>query len=101
MGIGGLSNDIVYKPKAAFLSSDFPMTLLRAEYWLSIVLTSVALINMLPMFPFDGDKFLDTALSMFGFKRSKEIRMVANGAAYAILALNVGLSLLRFGFLRY
>jgi membrane-associated protease RseP (regulator of RpoE activity) len=89
-----------YVPKMAFLSSGFPDLLLRAEYWASVVLTSVAVINMLPMMPFDGDKFLETALLLLGIGGVKQIRMVANGAAYAILLLNVGLSLLRFGFLR-
>jgi membrane-associated protease RseP (regulator of RpoE activity) len=68
---------------------------------LSVVLVSVALINMLPMYPFDGDKFVDTALSALGIRRTKSIRSALNGAAYGLLLLNVGLSLIRFGFLRY
>jgi membrane-associated protease RseP (regulator of RpoE activity) len=101
MGISGLVDDIAYQPKVPFVSSDFPNILLHAEYWLSIVLVSVALINMLPMYPFDGDKFLETALKVLGIEKTKGIRMVANGAAYGVLLLNVGLSLFRFGFLRY
>lgn len=101
IGISGLVDDIVYQPKVPFASSDFPNILLHAEYWLSIVLVSVALINMLPMYPFDGDKFLETALNVLGIKEIRGIRRVANGAAYGVLLLNVGLSLLRFGFLKY
>jgi len=101
IGIGGLVDRIVYEPKSSFLSRDLPQILLRAEFWLSIVLISVALINMLPMYPFDGDKFFETALNIFGIKRTKVIRAVANTAAYSILLLNVSLSLLRFGFQRF
>jgi membrane-associated protease RseP (regulator of RpoE activity) len=101
IGIGGLTDNIIYNPKSPGLPSDFPPILLHAEFWLSIVLISVALINMLPMYPFDGDKFLDTALNVLGVKRTKEIRTVANFAAYSILVLNIALSLLRFGFLRF
>lgn len=101
IGISGLTDDIVYNPRFPFLSRDYPTILLHAEFWLSVVLISVALINMLPMYPFDGDKFLETALNLLGIKRTKGIRGVANFAAYSILLLNVGLSLLRFGFLRY
>jgi membrane-associated protease RseP (regulator of RpoE activity) len=101
IGIGDLTDYIVYDPKLPLFSSAFPGMLLHAEFWLSIVLVSVALINMLPMYPFDGDKFLEIALNVLGIKRTKEIRTVANGAAYAVLLLNIGLSLLRFGFLRY
>lgn len=101
IGISSLTDQIVYNPRLPFLSSEFPTILLRAEFWLSIVLISVALINMLPMYPFDGDKFLETALNIFGIKRTKGIRSVANAAAYSVLVLNIGFSLLRFGFLRY
>lgn len=101
IGISQLTDHIVYSPKLPLLPSDFPPVLLLAEFWLSIVLVSVALINMLPMYPFDGDKFLETALNLFGIKRTKGIRTVANAAAYSILILNIGLSLLRFGFMRF
>ena len=101
IGISGLTDQIDYQPKLPFLSSGFPTVLLHAEFWLSIVLVSVAMINMLPMYPFDGDKFLETALNVLGIKRTKEIRTMANAAAYSLLLLNIGLSLIRFGFLRY
>lgn len=101
IGISGLADKIDYEPKLPFLSSGLPTILLHAEYWLSVVLVSVGMINMLPMYPFDGDKFLETALNVVGIKRTKEVRTIANAAAYSLLLLNVGLSLIRFGFLRY
>ncbi len=101
IGIGGLTDNIVYSPKYPGLSGEFPPILLHAEFWLSIVLISVALINMLPMYPFDGDKFLEAALNIFGIGRTKEIRTAANVVAYSILALNIAFSLLRFGFQRF
>jgi membrane-associated protease RseP (regulator of RpoE activity) len=101
IGISGLTDNIVYNPKIPGFSSDFPPILLHAEFWLSIVLVSVALINMLPMYPFDGDKFLDTALNLFGIRKTKEIRTASNFAAYSVLILNIAFSFLRFGFLRF
>ena len=101
IGISGLTDNIIYQPKFPFLSSGIPTVLLHAEFWLSVVLVSVAMINMLPMYPFDGDKFLETALNMIRIKRTKEIRTAANALAYSLLLLNIGFSLLRFGFLRY
>ena len=101
IGISGLTDYIAYVPKLPFFSSGFPDVLAHSEYWLSVVLVSVALINMLPMYPFDGDKFLDTLLNLFKIPRAKGIRSALNAAAYGLLFLNVGLSLLRFGFLRY
>src|SRR5208337_4007380 len=69
IGIGGLTDNVVYNPKFQGWSSEFPPVLFHAEFWLSIVLISVALINMLPMYPFDGDKFLETALNVFGITK--------------------------------
>jgi membrane-associated protease RseP (regulator of RpoE activity) len=101
IGIGGLTDDIVYNPRFPGLSSEFPPILYHSEFWLSIVLVSVALINMLPMYPFDGDKFFETALNVFGVTRTKEIRTAANILAYSMLILNIAFSVLRFGFLKY
>jgi membrane-associated protease RseP (regulator of RpoE activity) len=99
--IGISLNDYIrYVPKLPFLSSNAPSDLLRAENWAYIVLISVGLINMLPADPLDGGKFLDTALNMLGIRGGKQVRMIANGAAWAILFANVGLSLVRFGFVR-
>jgi membrane-associated protease RseP (regulator of RpoE activity) len=101
IGISGLTDNTVYRPKYPFLPGGLPTILIHAEFWLSIVLVSVALINMLPIYPFDGDKFLETALNMAGLRRTKEIRTAANVAAYSLLLLNIGLSLVRFGFVRF
>jgi membrane-associated protease RseP (regulator of RpoE activity) len=99
MGIS-LADNIKYVPKIPFLSENLPSYLLRAENWAYIVLISVGLINMLPADPLDGGKFLDTALAALGIGAAKQIRMVAFGAAWGILLANIGLSLLRFGFVR-
>jgi membrane-associated protease RseP (regulator of RpoE activity) len=98
IGISDLTDYVLYQPKFSFLSSGLPNVLLRAEFWLSIVLVSVALINMLPIYPFDGDKFLDTLLNVFGVRKTKQIRSFANAAAFSLLILNIGFSLVRFGF---
>ena len=100
IGIGGLTNNIVYESRFGNLPGELPPVLLHAEFWLSVVLVSVAMINMLPMYPFDGDKFLETALNVVGIKRTKEIRTVANAVAYSLLLLNISFSLLQFGFMR-
>ena len=99
MGIS-LADNIRYVPKLPFLSENLPSYILRAENWAYLVLISVGLINMLPADPLDGGKFLDTALSALRIGKAKQVKMVAFGAAWAILLANVGLSLLRFGFVR-
>ena len=99
MGIS-LQDNTRYVPKLPFLSENLPSYLLRAENWGYIVLISVGLINMLPADPLDGGKFLDTALAAIGIAEARRVRMIASGVAWAVLLANLGLSLLRFGFVR-
>lgn len=101
IGISSLTDHILYIPKLPLLSSEFPPILLKAEFWLSIVLVSVGLINMLPMWPFDGDKFLETVLNALGIHRTRGIRIVAGLVSASVLILNIALSLHKFGFMRY
>ena len=82
------------------LPENLPYHLLRVEFWISIVFVSVAIINMLPLYMFDGDRFLDCLLKALGIGRTKEIRIVASSASLAILGLNFALSILRFGFIK-
>jgi hypothetical protein len=55
---------------------------------------------MMPLYMFDGDRFLETMLKALGIARTKEIRMFASSASLAILGLNFALSMLRFGFVK-
>lgn len=89
-----------YRPKLGFLPPDLPHHILRAENWIHIIVISVALLNMLPLYPLDGDKFLDTILRAVGVKWSKEVRSVLSSVCIVILGLNFGLSYLRFGYVR-
>jgi membrane-associated protease RseP (regulator of RpoE activity) len=89
-----------YEPKMKFLPENLPQHIINAEMWIYIVSLSVALVNMLPFYPLDGDKFFCTVLKSLAFKRVKEIRILANAASIAILGLNLTLSFLVFGFMR-
>ncbi len=99
MGVSNLVNNVLYVPKLPFLPAQLPFQILRTEFWLVIVLTSLALINMLPIPPFDGDKFLDALLKATGIRWTKTLRVGANAACAAVLALNFAFSFYRFGFI--
>jgi len=96
----GISPADHYSPKFPFLPPDLPNQILRFEMWNQIILLSVALLNMLPLYPLDGDKYLDTLLRAAGIKWSKELRGITSSACLVILALNFGLSYYRFGYVR-
>ncbi len=97
----GISLGDAYNAKIPSLAFIQPQTVGNAEFWLANVLISVAFINMLPMPIFDGSKFLDVILDAFRIKRAKEVRMTIYAVSIALLALNVIISWIRFGFLRY
>jgi membrane-associated protease RseP (regulator of RpoE activity) len=101
IGISGLTNRIGYSPKLAILPSTLPPIILNTEYWLSIVLVSVALFNMLPVYPFDGGRFVETLVKALKIRHAREVQWTISGLSAAVLLLNIGLSLLRFGFVRY
>lgn len=100
LGVTPIRDLITYSGRLPLLPENLPYHLLRVEFWVSIVFVSVAIINMLPLYMFDGDRFLDCLLKALGIARTKEIRIVASSASLAILGLNFALSILRFGFIK-
>jgi membrane-associated protease RseP (regulator of RpoE activity) len=100
MGISPLRDVITYTGRFAFLPDNLPYYLLRAEFWISIVFVSVGIVNMMPLYIFDGDRFLETLLKALGIGRAKEIRMLASSVSLMILGLNFLLSIVRFGFIK-
>jgi membrane-associated protease RseP (regulator of RpoE activity) len=95
-----ISEFIIYTGKYPLLPSNLPNALFYAEYWIATVFVSVAFINMLPLYVFDGDRFLEAALKALGIGRTKEIRMFMSSVSLVILGLNFAVSMLRFGFVK-
>jgi membrane-associated protease RseP (regulator of RpoE activity) len=95
-----LSEFIIYTGRYTLVPSNLPNVLLYMEYWIANVFVSVAFINMLPLYVFDGDRFLEAMLRAIGAGRTKEIRMFASSVSLAILGLNFAVSMLRFGFIK-
>lgn len=65
--------------------------------WMQLIMVNVAIFNMLPMFPLDGDGFVYAILKAKLKKRSNEARTVVNIAAFSLLGLNIALSFIRYG----
>lgn len=91
---------IIYTGRYPLLPSNLPNVLLYMEYWIATVFVSVAFINMLPLYVFDGDRFLEAVLKSLGIGRTREIRIFVSSVSLAILGLNFVFSVLRFGFIR-
>lgn len=86
-----------YKPAASFLPVSLPYHFYNTLSWMSLILLGVALVNMLPMFPFDGDRYFDTILNILGMKNTKNIRTAASIISLALLGSNLILSFILFG----
>jgi membrane-associated protease RseP (regulator of RpoE activity) len=80
-----------------FLSVISTYQLLTAFSWLQLILLGVALVNMLPLVPFDGDRYFDTLLGVLGLKNTKGVRTVASVISLGLLSSNIILSYILFG----
>jgi len=80
-----------------FLPVTSTFQLLTAFSWMQLILLGVALVNMLPLFPFDGDRYLDTLLGVLGLKNTKNVRTVASVISLGLLGSNIILSYILFG----
>src|SRR5207245_11697385 len=86
-----------YKPVASFLPVSLPYHFYNTLSWMSLILLGVALVNMLPMFPFDGDRYFDTILGILGMKNTKNVRTIASIVSLLLLGSNLILSFVLFG----
>lgn len=89
-----------YQPHASFIPISGPYQFYTLLQWLSLILLGVALVNMLPMVPFDGDRYFDTILTGLGLKNArvnKIIRTTASLISLGLLLSNLILSYVIFG----
>ena len=93
----GIINQNYFAMRYPFLSVNGAYQLWTAFGWLQLILLGVALVNMLPLFPFDGDRYLDTLLNVLGLKNTKKVRMVASFISLGLLGSNIILSYILFG----
>jgi membrane-associated protease RseP (regulator of RpoE activity) len=68
-----------------------------ALFWLYLLGISVAIFNMLPAFPFDGERVLYYPLTRFVKKRQRELRWTMNIIIWGLFILNVAINFLRYG----
>lgn len=97
----GVSVFDYYAPKLPIFSVASPFHLYQFERWMATIMIAVALFNMLPIFPFDGDKFLASILRAIGVRRIKEMRTLASMLCLIIIGLNFALSLWRYGSIQF
>lgn len=89
-----------HEPKFNWASGSFPYHLYLFEFWASIILLWIALFNMIPLYPMDGDRFLYSILERILPKHSKMLRISISIFSLILLGSNFLISTLTFGLVR-
>ncbi len=97
-GIMGISNLVDYFAlRVGEFSSEFTYHVNLTLYWISLLMINLAVFNMLPLFPLDGEAYLSSLIHEITKKYHKPIRYLLNGMSLSLLALNIALTLFTFG----
>ncbi|MBS7644921.1 MAG: site-2 protease family protein [Candidatus Bathyarchaeia archaeon] len=97
MGMIGIIPFEYYPPRFHWMPKQLPYHLYVTEYWMNTLLISIALINMLPLYPLDGGRVLVSILKMLKVKDVNRVRLLVSIFSAGILAANIILSMARFG----
>ena len=89
----------VYRQTILGLDQYSTVHLYWSFFWIYLLGVSVAIFNMLPAFPFDGEKVFYYPLANLAKKHTRELRYALNVIVWGLFVLNVALSFLRFGLL--
>jgi len=88
-----------YQPNRLGLDQYWGVHLYWTLFWIYLLAISVAIFNMLPLYPFDGERVLYYPLERFVKKRKRELRVVISSFTLGLFALNIIVSLWRYGLL--
>src|SRR6267378_5392014 len=78
-----------YFPSRIPLSPITGFQVFSAFNWMILILFNVAIVNMLPSFPFDGDRYFATILNMLGVKNTKWPRIAASVMSLGLLLMSL------------
>jgi len=93
----GFSRWSEYHPSRVVLEQYAGVNLYWTVFWTYVISFSVAVFNMLPLYPFDGERVLYYPLERLVKRRKRELRIAVSGVTLGLFALNVILSLWQYG----
>jgi len=94
IGLLSMSN---YYPSRLGLEPLTAIHLYMSLQWTLLIAWSVAVFNMLPMYPWDGEKFLYHALEGVVKNRRREARLLINTVFWSLIAANMMLTFIKYG----
>ena len=96
-GIMGVRCVDYYPLRLGLLSPSASYNLYLTLDWSFFLIINLSIFNMLPLYPLDGDAYVSSILKACMRKGSKAARIILSAASLALLALNVGLTFMRYG----
>ncbi len=81
-----------YRPSILRLEHYTNVNLFLTLFWVHLIALSVAIFNMFPLYPFDGERFLYYPLKRLVGKRKLRLREALNAVSLGLLAGNMILS---------
>jgi membrane-associated protease RseP (regulator of RpoE activity) len=88
-----------YQPNRLGLDLRSGVNLFWTLFWIYLLSLSLAVINMLPAYPLDGERLLYYPLTKLVKKRKRELRWALSGFSWGLLVTNVVLSFWMWGLL--
>jgi len=98
--IGFISSFVPYRQNILGLDQYNGINLFWTLFWTFWWGVNVAIFNMFPAFPFDGEKALYYPLASLVKKRKRELRLILNILAWGLYVLNFALSFWLYGLVR-
>jgi membrane-associated protease RseP (regulator of RpoE activity) len=96
-GIIGVLLGDSYRPSIFGLDQYINVHFFHSLSWIYLLGISVAIFNMLPAYPMDGERVLYYPLASLVKKRKKELRIAINIFAWGLFATNIVLSIWQLG----
>lgn len=95
----GVFQRSTYRPNRLGLDQYTGVNLFWTLFWIYLLSLSVAIFNMFPLYPFDGERFLYYPLEKLMGKQKLKLRKMLNVLFLVLLAGNMILSFVRYGLL--
>ncbi len=99
IGLDSYGSVEYYPVRGGLLQSQYEYNLLATLSWIQNLSIWVAIVNMLPIYPMDGEKFTTAILNRFLPGRASFFRTMITGLFLFIFTSNILLSFIRFEFI--